>query len=68
MRGPSGRQYGRILVLSQVEDILELVYRTMRLELRRYIVLYRWKTVNQFLLKKDEDGAKVHRFRNITLV
>ena len=27
-----------------------------------------WERVHQLLLKKHEDGGKIHRFRNITLV
>ena len=66
--GPSGRHYGHYLVISRNGEILDLVFRIMNLALRHGIVLDRWKTVHQLLLKKDEDGAKIHRFRNITLV
>ena len=38
------------------------------LALKNSIVLERWERVHKLLLKKDEDGAKIHRFRNIKLV
>ena len=45
-----------------------LVFRIKKLVLRQGIVLESRKVVHQLLFKKDTDGEKFHRFKNITLV
>ena len=65
---PSSLHYGHYKALAHDERLLKLKFDVMRVAFEHGFILRRWGLIWEILLRKDADTARIHRFRNITLV
>ena len=65
---PSGGHYGHMRVCASDDEVNSVVFDIIDMAYRNKVMLRRWCTVHNILLRKDNEGSRIHRMRNILII